>query len=129
MNTKQIEQACRDSVERNKPFPEVLAVLADAGVERYHADLVQCRKTYYSPEGETAATTFAVTLPGPVPARANMVEVRAAISAIQGRQLGYVDFLRRILAAGITDYFVYLAGKRAVYVDRAGESHIEKFPQ
>ena len=128
MNTTQIQQASRDSVEHNKPFPEVLAELAEAGVERYHADLIQLRRTCYSAEGETVFTPLQVKLTGPVPPRADMGLVRSAIRSIQQGQLGYVDFLQRIFAAGITDYFVYLSGQRAVYVDRRGGNHVEVFP-
>ena len=103
-------------------------MLAGAGVERYHADLLQLCKTHYSASGESAAIPLGVQLAGTIPAMADMAEVQSAIGAIQHQELGYADFLQRIFAAGITDYFVYLAGRRAVYVDRTGESHIERFP-
>ena len=34
-------------------FPDIVARLSAAGVERYHADLVRAEKTYYLPSGES----------------------------------------------------------------------------
>lgn len=128
MKTGLIRQACLDSVRHDKPFPEVVQVLREAGVERYHADLVRHEMTYYDDEGEVFTVRPDYHLSSAVPASADLAKVRAAIAAIQQRQIGYVEFLRLILAAGIVEYFVFLAGRRAVYVGRQGDSHVEWFP-
>jgi uncharacterized protein YbcV (DUF1398 family) len=54
--------------------------------------------------------------------------VIAALRAVQARQITYPEFLARLLDAGCVGYFVYLAGKRAIYLGRTGEMHIEHFP-
>ena len=38
------------SDEERVTFPEVVKALMEVGVERYHADLVAGRKTYYLPD-------------------------------------------------------------------------------
>ncbi len=40
----------------------------------------------------------------------------------------YGDFLRKTMAAGCVGYFVQIAGRRALYFGRNGESHVELFP-
>ena len=46
-------EASRASDEERMTFPEVVMKLMQAGVERYHADLVRGDKTYYLPNGES----------------------------------------------------------------------------
>ena len=36
-----------------KAFPAIVGKLIEAGVERYHADLVRSEKTFYLPNGES----------------------------------------------------------------------------
>lgn len=40
------------SDEERITFPAVMKALMEIGIERYHADLVLGRKTYYCPAGE-----------------------------------------------------------------------------
>jgi len=42
--------------------------------------------------------------------------------------VGTRELLRRILAAGVAEYGVWLGGRVAIYIGRAGESYVEKFP-
>ena len=53
--------------------------------------------------------------------------VREALADVQQGKIHYPDLLRRIMAAGITSYGVFLGG-RALYVSRRGEVHVERFP-
>lgn len=107
-------------------FPDVVRMLMDAGVERYHADLVAATKTYYMPDGALAAVSC-----HPVAAPASTFApqaVEAAVRASQARAIGYRTFCTRIAAAGCVGYFVTLAGRRAVYYGRNGDTHTEWFP-
>ena len=54
--------------------------------------------------------------------------VMAAIGAIQQGQIRYREFCARIAASGCVGYLVSLAGRRAVYYGRTGETHVEYFP-
>lgn len=122
-----VHECSRASDEERITFPEVVARLTAAGIERYHADLRRSEKTYYTPDGGSEVVPVA-TVDG-MPAQAfSAAGVEAAVRASQARQITYEEFCRRIYAAGCVDYIVSLAGRRAVYFGRTGESHVELFP-
>jgi uncharacterized protein YbcV (DUF1398 family) len=54
--------------------------------------------------------------------------VAASVTAIQQGQLGYAEFLRRIMASGCSHYEVFIAGRKVMYFGRDGEFHTEHFP-
>ncbi|MGE0737073.1 MAG: DUF1398 domain-containing protein [Alphaproteobacteria bacterium] len=125
---KQIAAECSmGSDEGRLAFPEVVAKLMRAGVERYHADLLRAEKTYYLPSGESHVVANA-----PLAARPAKdfvaAGIDAAVRAIQAQQIDYAEFCARIAAAGCVGYFVSLAGRRAVYYGRTAEQHVELFP-
>ncbi len=109
-------------------FPEVIGRLAEAGVERYHADLQRAEKTFYLPDG-TSHVARAKSIDGPVADDFDATAVEAAIRAVQKREIGYGEFCERIAAAGCASYIVSLSGRRAVYYGRTGEIFVEPFPQ
>ncbi|MBL8548842.1 MAG: DUF1398 family protein [Hyphomonadaceae bacterium] len=114
------------SCEERIGFPDVVKALAEAGVERYHADLVAGAKTYFMPDGDLEATP---TKDAFVPALTFCAErVEAAVRAIQRGEIQYREFCRRIADAGCAGYFVSLVGRRAVYYGRTGDSYVEWFP-
>ncbi len=115
------------SDEERVTFGEVVVKLLGAGVERYHADLARADKTYYLPNGESEIVpNHALARP---PAEAfSAAGVEAAVRAIQGGAIQYRAFCARIAAAGCVGYHVFIAGQRAVYYGRAGDSHAEWFP-
>ena len=114
------------SDEERITFPEVVMALMAVKIERYHADLVTGRKTYYLTDGDFedveghkfggAALSFSAG------------GVEKAVRAIQGGEIAYREFCRRIADAGCVGYFVSLAGRRAVYYGRTGDEHVEWFP-
>ena len=108
-------------------FPEVVRKLTEAGVERYHADLSRAEHVYYMPSGEShvekmpelewkAATEF------------SDAEVEAAVRTIQRGEILYMEFVRRVMAAGCVGWVVLLDGRQTQYFGRKGEMHIERFP-
>ncbi|HEX3674911.1 MAG TPA: DUF1398 family protein [Rhizomicrobium sp.] len=122
-----IEECTRESDAERITFGQVVMKLIEAGVERYHADLVRSEKIYYMPDGEN------VSLPchavKTVPAREfSAAGVDAAVRAIQTGKIQYREFCERIAASGCAGYLVSLAGRRAVYYGRTGEMHVEMFP-
>jgi uncharacterized protein YbcV (DUF1398 family) len=110
------------------PFPKVVEQLVGAGVKSYTADLVKLRNTYYGAGGEA----FDEALPladGPAIAPAfNQPAVTAAVKAIQRGEIGYTEFLRRIMASGCSHYEVYFSGRKAMYFGRDGDFYTENFP-
>jgi uncharacterized protein YbcV (DUF1398 family) len=128
MNAATMKRTTEGSLNGTMSFPDVVKTLAEAGVESYHVDLVQNRKTFYTPSGDVFEEAFAYK--GPVAAAEFRSEaVVEAIRASQQKQITYVDFLKRILEAGATDYTVYIQGRKAIYFGRKGEFHVENFPQ
>ena len=47
-----VREMSKASDEERITFPEVVKALMEVGIERYHADLVAGRKTYYLPDGD-----------------------------------------------------------------------------
>lgn len=131
---KIVLEACSRESFQNLPFPQVIGRLVEAGVERYHADLSRHEKIFYLPNGDSHAVSEAALMLDAGLGHHLVAEnfqpeaVRAAVQAIQQRQIGYAEFLRRLLDAGTVAYFVYLTGKRVDYAGRKGEVYTEWFP-
>lgn len=122
-----IEQCARYSHAGIVSFPEVVATLARAGVESYHADYRREDTTYYTNGGMCCS----VPLSGegvPVAAAFDAAALQAAIRGAQGGSVKYPEFLRLSRAAGCVGYIVWIAGRHVSYLGRLGEVHIERFP-
>jgi uncharacterized protein YbcV (DUF1398 family) len=122
-----MHECSQGSLSGSLSFPEVVSRLIAVGCEQYHADLRRQEKTYYVPDGES----YVEELPfgsRPIAEAFSAEAVAAALRAIQQRQITYVEFLDHLLAAGCVGYFVYLAGRRTIYLGRHGDMHIEHFP-
>jgi uncharacterized protein YbcV (DUF1398 family) len=121
-----VREMTEASDEGRIAFPEVVKALMQAGVERYHADLVCANKTYYLADGGFEAIPCqSVAAPAQ---QFSAAGVEAAVRAIQAQAIPYQEFCVRIAAAGCVGYFVTLVGRRAVYYGRNAESHVEWFP-
>jgi len=109
-------------------FPQVVGKLMEAGVERYHADLVRAERIYYMPDGESVSTPGHALSAMPasefLPAGVEM-----AVRDIQAGKIQYREFCARIAAVGCVGYIVTLNGRRAVYYGRNGETYVEPFPR
>jgi uncharacterized protein YbcV (DUF1398 family) len=110
------------------PFPQVVQRLVGAGVASYTADLVKLRNTYYG----TVAEAYDEALPlkdSPVIApKFDSATVAATVKSIQRGEIGYAEFLRRIMGAGCSHYEVFISGRKAMYFGRDGEFYTEPFP-
>jgi uncharacterized protein YbcV (DUF1398 family) len=99
----------------------------EAGVERYHADLVRNEKIYYMPNGESELTPCHAV--GVAPSQDFFASsVDAAVRSIQHGEIKYREFCERIAKAGCVGYVVSMSGRRVVYYGRSGEMHVEIFP-
>lgn len=123
-----MEECSRRSADESITFPEVVQKLIAAGVESYYADLRQHRKTYYMPDGSAHTVQDESLEAYPVAADFSADAVRDAVKSIQRGEIQYREFLRQITAAGAATYSVYIAGKRAIYTGRKGDSYTEWFP-
>src|SRR5262245_33342069 len=124
MNTDTIAQ-CMTLSFSNTPFPEVVKPLAGAGVRSYDADLIRLRNTYYDAARQTQDEALPLTGDPTVAATFDKSAVAAAVRTIQRGEIGYADFLRRIMAAGCASYRVFIDGRKVIYFGRDGEFHIE----
>jgi uncharacterized protein YbcV (DUF1398 family) len=121
-------QECTDASDQDRTsFPEVVMKLMQAGVERYHADLLRAERIYYLPSDESHRVPAASVNATPAPAFA-ADGVAAAVRAIQQQKIQYREFCERIAQAGCVGYMVSLCGRRAVYYGRTGDSYVEPFP-
>jgi len=107
-------------------FPEVVRALEQAGVERYHTDLCRAEHIYYLPNGESHLEPMGA-LPSRLAPAFSAADVEAAVRAVQRGGVVYMDFVRRIMAAGCVGYWVSIAGRCVQYFGRKGEMHQEPF--
>ena len=127
MNTETIK-ACLQLSFADTPFPVVVQKLIGAGVRAYTADLIALRKTYYGAEEESVDEALPLA-PCPIADRFDSEGVAAAVRGIQRREIGYAEFLRRIMRAGCASYRVFMDGRKAMYFGRDGEFLTEPFPK
>lgn len=110
------------------PFPVVMGKLAEAGVTGYDADLIALRKTYYDGGADKVDEALPLTDAPRIPSAFDAAEVEGALRAIQRQEIGYAEFLRRIMRAGCARYLVFFGGRKAMYFGRNGEFFTEPFP-
>jgi uncharacterized protein YbcV (DUF1398 family) len=127
MNTQTIGE-CMKASFADTPFPQVVQRLVGAGVASYTADLVKLRNTYYG----AAAEAYDEPLPlndGPAIApKLDSASVAATVKSIQRGEIGYAEFLRRIMGAGCSHYEVFISGRKVMYFGSDGEFYTEPFP-
>jgi uncharacterized protein YbcV (DUF1398 family) len=126
MDTETIA-ACMKLSFADTPFPDVVQKLAGAGVHAYTADLIKRRKTYYGAALESVDEAMPMDA-RPIAGRFDGEGVAAAVRAIQRREVGYAEFLRRIMKAGCASYRVFFDGRKAMYFGRDGDFYTEPFP-
>jgi uncharacterized protein YbcV (DUF1398 family) len=122
-----VRECAEASVQGTQAFPQIVARLIEAGVERYHADFSRGEITYYLHSG--ASDVVPVPRIEKVAARDFLAEgVRAAVRASQAGEIRFPEFVDRAAAAGCVGYFAQLSGRKVIYFGRNGESHTELFP-
>ena len=128
MKTELVQAAATATLAGTKPFPEIVGMLLEAGVEYYHVDYVTLRKTFYSAAG--VAVTAPITYEGlpDVAADFDLAALQADILDSQRNGQKFRDFTRRAMQAGVQGYFAFLRGQRVTYFGRQGDQHTEWFP-
>lgn len=128
MNTELIAAAARATLTSEKPFPEIVGMLIEAGVEFYQVDYLALRKTYYGGDGAVVNTPIPLEGLPVVAADFDAAALRANILDSQQNGQSWRDFSIRAMAGGVQGYFAFLRGQRVTYFGRQGDQHTEWFP-
>jgi len=127
---KTVARTCLEGAESGAmTFPQIVATLMKAGFESYAIDFRRASATYYLPDGDS------VELPthraeAPIAASFDAARLQAAILEAQQLVPGYTyrGFCEKAVSAGCAGYVVSFSGRRALYIGRTAETHVEHFP-
>lgn len=128
MDYEAIETCSLQAEQEKIAFPEVVMRLDQAGVDLYYADLLVPCRTYYAGD-EAYMVPSSIGSKKELGAIFKAQDIEKAIRLIQQGKIAYQEFLRLVMAAGVVAYFVFIKGRKAVYVGKLGEQYIEPFPQ
>lgn len=129
-NQEAVARTCLEAAERNTmAFPQIVGTLMDAGFESYAIDFRRATATYYLPDGESIELP-AHRVDAQIVAAFDTARIQAAIREAQQQVPGYTysGFCEKAVLAGCAGYIVSFSGRRALYVGRTAETHVEHFP-
>lgn len=127
---KATAQSCLEAADSNTmPFPQIVGALMEAGFESYAIDFRQATATYYLPDGQSLDLAIHPVASAVAPAL-DTDRMQAAIREAQQQVPGYTyrGFCEKAASAGCAGYIVSFSGRRALYVGRTAETHVERFP-
>lgn len=127
---KSIAKACLDGAEsETMSFPQIVGALMEQGFESYAIDFRRATATYFLPNGDN------IELPAhkigvEIAERFDASLVQEAIKEAQQQAPGYTyrGFCQKVASAGCAGYIVSFSGRRALYIGRTAETHVERFP-
>ncbi|HEY4132116.1 MAG TPA: DUF1398 family protein [Gemmatimonadaceae bacterium] len=128
---KAVAKACLEGAEGNTmTFPQVVGALMAQGFEAYGIDLRRAVAIYYTPNGESVELSTH-KIERSVAASFDAVAIQSAIQDAQRLVPGYtyLGFCEKIASAGCAAYMVSFSGRRALYIGRTAETHVEYFPK
>lgn len=128
METKIIIKAAQGTLSSNLPFPQIVGMLIEAGVEYYHVDYASCSKSFYSPDGDRVVTPITYSGLPLIASELDVLALKDNILDSQCKGQKYYDFTVRAMKAGVQGYFAFLRGERVTYFGRKGDQHTEWFP-
>ncbi|SKB83999.1 Uncharacterized conserved protein YbcV, DUF1398 family [Sphingopyxis flava] len=110
-------------------FPQIVGTLMEAGFESYAIDFRRATATYYLPDGESLELP-AHRVDAPVAPAFDTARMQAAIREAQQQVPGYTyrGFCEKAALSGCAGYIVSFSGRRALYIGRTAEIHVERFP-
>lgn len=121
---------CLEAAEgKTMAFPQIVGALMEAGFESYAIDFRRATATYYMPDGESIELP-AHRVDSPIAPAFDTARMQAAIREAQQQVPGYTykGFCEKAALAGCAGYIVSFSGRRALYVGRTAETHVEHFP-
>lgn len=110
-------------------FPAIVGALIDAGFDSYEVDFRRGEAVYFLPDGGHVALPIHDDA-NEIAAAFDTVAIQAAIREAQTNAPGYSypGFCAKVKRAGCVSYIVSFPGRRAVYLGRTAEAHVEHFP-
>ncbi|WP_406698529.1 DUF1398 domain-containing protein [Singulisphaera sp. Ch08] len=123
-----LHECLMEAFAGRRTFPETVEKMLATGVERYDVDLTRLEKRHFGLDGSTHLEAIPLADAPAVPLEFTTRTVQEAIRASQQGNIGYPEFLQRVMAAGTASYSVYLNGRKAIYFGRNGNFHVELFP-
>ncbi|HTU53933.1 MAG TPA: DUF1398 family protein [Acetobacteraceae bacterium] len=127
---KSVARACLEGAESGTMiFPEIVGTLMREGFESYAIDFRRAVATYYRPDGdrvELAAHKIDVSVAPAFDAGSVQAAIKEAQQLVPGYT--YKGFCRKVALAGCAGYIVSFSGRRALYIGRTAETHVEHFP-
>ena len=127
---KAVAKGCLEGAEDNTmTFPQVVGTLMQEGFEGYAVDFRRAVATYYMPDGDSVELSTD-RMDVPVAPSFDALRIQAAIKEAQQLVPGYTyrGFCRKVVSAGCAGYIVSFSGRRALYIGRTAETHVEHFP-
>lgn len=128
MNTTLISAAANATLAGGIPFPQIVAMLVEAGVESYHVDYLALQKSFHDGSGGVFTTPLSYEALPAVSEDFDAPALRANILDSQQKNQHYRDFSIRAMQAGVQGYMAFLRGRRVTYYSRQGDQHTEWFP-
>lgn len=127
---KSVAKACLEgAAENTMTFPQIVGILMQEGFEGYAIDFRRARATYYMPDGDSIEVpTHGIDVA--IAAAFDTISVQSAIKEAQQLVPGYtyLGFCNKVALAGCAGYIVSFTGRRALYIGRTAETHVEHFP-
>ncbi len=123
-------RACLEGAEANiMTFPEIVQTLMQAGFESYRIDFRRAVATYYLPNGDSVEIP-AHKIDVSIAAAFDVPSLKEFIAEAQQLAPGYTyeGFCKKAASAGCCGYIVSFSGRRALYIGRGAETHLEHFP-
>lgn len=127
---KTTARVCLEGAEGNTmTFPQIVGTLMEAGFEGYAIDYRRATATYYLPDGESIELAAHAVFT-PVAQTLDIALMQTAVREAQQQVPGYTykNFCEKAAAAGCAGYIVSFSGRRALYIGRTAETHVEHFP-
>lgn len=127
---KALAKACLDGAEANTmTFPQVVGALMQEGFEGYAIDFRRALATYYLADGDFVEVP-AHKIDDPIAPSFDAEYIQSAIKEAQQLAPGYtyLGFCKKVASAGCAGYIVSFSGRRALYIGRTAETHVEHFP-
>jgi uncharacterized protein YbcV (DUF1398 family) len=132
---KSVAKVCLERAEDNTmAFPQIVGTLMQEGFEGYAIDFRRALATYYMPDGDSVEVP-AHEIPAhkinvPIAPAFDAMRVQSAIKEAQQLVPGYtyLGFCKKVASAGCAGYIVSFSGRRALYIGRTAETHVEHFP-